>query len=70
MIIMNTNCIIFCFLFLFSSVIKDFMCQGGDFINGDGTGRMCIYGGDVFPDESFAVKHSSSGLLSMVREIE
>jgi peptidylprolyl isomerase len=52
----------------FHRIIPGFMCQGGDFTDGDGTGGESIYDGDDFDDESFegrAGEHFGMGCVSM-----
>ncbi len=49
----------------FHRIIPGFMCQGGDFTRGNGTGGESIYG-NRFEDESFKLSHSEEGTVALM----
>lgn len=51
----------------FHRVFQDFMIQGGDNVNFDGTGGESIYG-EFFDNENYELPHNNVGLLAMAHK--
>merc|ERR1711879_638531 len=49
---------------IFHRILPGYMCQGGDFVNFNGSGSRSIFGGE-FEDESFELEITKPGLLVM-----
>mmetsp|Transcript_10644 Transcript_10644/g.26921 ORF Transcript_10644/g.26921 Transcript_10644/m.26921 type:complete len:312 (+) Transcript_10644:75-1010(+) len=51
----------------FHRVVENGWVQGGDIVDGSGSNSVGYYG-EQFPDETFAVKHDSAGIVSMAND--
>lgn len=51
----------------FHRVVRDGWVQGGDIVSGTGDDGWSIYG-EVFGDESFAIKLNEAGVLAMAND--
>lgn len=49
----------------FFRIVPQYMAQGGDIVNGNGSGGECIWG-ERFADENFMRKHIGCGIMSYV----
>ena len=47
----------------FHRIVPNYMAQGGDVVNQNGTSGECIWG-EQFPDENFVRKHIGFGIMS------